>query len=345
MSTNHKKIIFLAGGAGYVGSKFMELALKKNYQVICYDKLVYGKKSLASFYKKKKFKFFEGDIRDEKSLSSIFKKNKISYVVNLASIVGDKQCNTIPKSAYDINYNGNKILYRVSEAYSKNIKKFIYASTCSNYGIVNPNEYVNENSVLKPVSLYAETKVDCENFLKKKTNKIPTVVLRFATAYGLSHRTRFDLTINSFTYESIKYKKLDIFSPDTWRPFVHVDDMADIMLRSIEIKNKKKYLLYNAGYTANNFSKQQIVSKITDILKKNNKKVTVDYINTIIDRRDYRVNCNKIEKDFKLNKCISIDRAINDLIMAITKKKIAEKDIQANLLDQNCQRLKSFFKN
>ena len=103
--------------------------------------------------------------------------------------------------------------------------------------------------------------------------------------------------------------------------------------------------MYNATYTANNFSKKHIVNKITYISKKKNKKVTVDYINTIIDRRDYRVNWNKIEKDFKLNKCISINRAINELIMAITKKKIAEKDIQANLLDQNCQRLKSFFKN
>lgn len=264
--------------------------------------------------------------------------------MNLASIVGDKQCNTIPKSAYDINYNGNRILYKVSEAHSKSIKKFIFASTCSNYGIVSPNEYVDESSVLKPVSLYAETKVDCENFLKKKENKIPTVILRFATAYGLSHRTRFDLTINSFTYESLKFKKLHIFSPDTWRPFVHVYDMADIMLRSMEIKNKKKYSLYNAGYTANNFSKQQIVQKISDVLKKNNKKLTVEYIKTIIDRRDYRVNCDKIKKDLKLNKCTPISKAINELIVAINKKKITEKDIQANLLNQNCQRLKSFFK-
>lgn len=332
----------MAGGAGYVGSKFMELALKKNYQVICYDKLVYGNKSLEYFNKKKNFKFFQGDIRDIKSLSEIFKKNKISYVVNLASVVGDKQCNTIPKSAYDINFNGNRILYKVCEKHYESIKKFIYASTCSNYGIVKPNEYACEKSKLNPVSLYAETKVNCENFLKKKTNKIPTIVLRFATAYGLSHRTRFDLTINSFTYESLKFKKLHIFSPHTWRPFVHVVDMSDIILRSIEIKNKKKYSLYNAGFTNNNFSKQQIVSKILDVLKK---KISVEYINTTIDRRDYRVNCDKIKKDFKLKKSVSINKAISELLVAIKSKKILEKDIKENLLDQNCERLKNFFVN
>lgn len=334
--------IFIAGGAGYVGSKLVELALKKNYKVICFDKLVYGSKSIINFKKNKNFQFYEGDIRDKKKLEKIFKKKNIDFVVNLASIVGDKQCNTIPDSAYDINFNGNRILYEECLKKYNKVKKYIFASTCSNYGIVDPDKYVNERSDLSPVSIYAQTKVDCENYLKKKKkDKIQTIILRFATAYGISSRTRFDLTINSFTYEAIKYKKLHIFSKNTWRPFVHVSDMAEIILISLKLKNKNKISIYNAGYTKNNFSKQQIVNKILKTLKF---KVSVEYIDAIIDRRDYRVNCDKIKKTFKLKNETPITKAINEIKSAIVKKKISEKEIKANLLDQNCLRLKKIFK-
>lgn len=334
--------IFIAGGAGYVGSKLIELALKKNYKVICFDRLVYGSKSIKNFKKDKNFQFYKGDIRDKKKLAKIFKNKNIDYIVNLASIVGDKQCNTIPDSAYDVNFNGNRILYEEGSKKSNKIKKYIFASTCSNYGIIEPNKYVNERSELAPVSLYAQTKVECENYLKKqKKDEIQKIIFRFATAYGISFRTRFDLTINSFTYEALKFKKLHIFSKNTWRPFVHVSDMAEIILISLRLKNKNKLSIYNAGYTRNNFSKQQIVNKILKTLKF---KVSVEYIDAQIDKRDYRVNCDKINKDFKLKSATPIIEAINEIKLAIMKKKISDKDIKDNLLDQNCLRLKKVFK-
>ena len=104
-----------------------------------------------------------------------------------------------------MNFLGNKYLTEISK--SKRVKKFVFASTCSNYGIVNPNEYADEKSELFPVSLYAESKIDCEKYLIDQSNKnFSVTILRFATAYGVSNRTRFDLTINSFTYEALKYK-------------------------------------------------------------------------------------------------------------------------------------------
>jgi nucleoside-diphosphate-sugar epimerase len=338
----HSKIIFIAGGAGYIGSKLIEKSLKKNYQVICYDNLVYGKKSIKSFIKNKKFTFILGDIRDDKKIKSILQKNSVDYVVNLASIVGDKQCKTIPKTAYDINYFGNQVLFNNVKKYCKNIKKYIFASTCSNYGIVLPNEFAKEDSKLSPMSLYAESKIDSENFLKKnQSKKFDIIVLRFATAYGLSYRTRFDLTINSFTYEAIKFKKLHIFSKDTWRPFIHVDDMANIILKSFEITFKKRFSVYNAGYTKNNFSKKKIVEKICKSIKN---KIDIEYIDAVIDRRDYRVNCDKIKKDFKLSNCENISKAIYNLIRSIKLKKITDQDIKNNLLDANCATLKKFYK-
>ncbi len=332
------KTIFIAGGAGYVGSKLVEISLKKNYKVICYDNLVYGKLSIKKFLKNNKFKFIKGDVRNKKKLQSLFLKYKIDYVVNLASIVGDKQCQTIPNIAYDVNFNGNKYLTEASKLCK--IKKYIFASTCSNYGIVNPNEYADENSKLFPVSLYAETKVDAEKYLlSQKSKDIQFVILRFATAYGASNRTRFDLTINSFTYEALKFKKLHIFAKETWRPFIHVDDMCLMILKSLEINNKNNVVL-NAGYTKNNFSKKTIVEKI----KKNIKNCKIEYVDAIVDRRDYRVNCDKISKYLKIRQSKTIEDGIKEILNKIRKKNINEREIRQNLLNQNCKRLQFFYK-
>ena len=111
-----------------------------------YDNLVYGKGSIQKFFEEKNFIFIKGDIRDKKKLNKVFQLYKIDFVVNLASIVGDKQCQTIPKTAYEVNFLGNKYLTEISK--SKRVKKFVFASTCSNYGIVNPNEYADEKSEL-----------------------------------------------------------------------------------------------------------------------------------------------------------------------------------------------------
>ena len=331
------KTIFIAGGAGYVGSKLVELALKKKYKVICYDNLVYGKSSIKKFIKNKNFFFIKGDVRDKNNLKISFSKHKIDYVVNLASIVGDKQCQTIPKIAYDINYYGNKNLTEISKI--NKIKKFVFASTCSNYGIVNPNEFANENSKLFPVSLYAESKVDAENYLlDQKIKSLEIIILRFATAYGVSNRTRFDLTINSFTYEAIKYKKLHIFAKETWRPFIHVDDMCLMILKTLKSKNKNKVVL-NAGFTKNNFSKQTIVEKI----KKNIKNCKIEYVDAIVDRRDYRVNCDKISKYLRVKQSKTIEYGIKEILHKIKKKIIKENEIKKNLLNQNCKRLQLFY--
>ena len=333
--------MFIAGGAGYVGSKLIEFSLKKNFKVICYDNLVYGKDSLKKFLKDKNFIFINGDIRDKKKLSKTFELYKIDYVINLASIVGDKQCQTIPKTAYQVNFNGNKNLTEISK--NKKVKKFVYASTCSNYGIVNPNEYANEDSQLSPVSLYAESKIDCEKYLLDQSNKnFSVTILRFATAYGVSNRTRFDLTINSFTYEAFKFKKLHIFAKETWRPFIHVDDMCLMILKVFDFKGPKlNGLVLNAGFTDNNFSKQSIIEKI----KNNVKNLKIEYIDAIIDRRDYRVNCDKIFKILKIKKSKNINQGIKEILLNIKNKSIKESDIKQNLLDNNCKILQKFYKN
>tara|TARA_X000000950_G_C13846054_1_gene632382 strand:- start:347 stop:1357 length:1011 start_codon:yes stop_codon:yes gene_type:complete len=334
-----QKTILITGGAGYVGSKLTEYALEHKYRVICMDNLVYGNKSIKKFLKNPNYIFFLNDVRDENILKKIF-KNKIDYVVNLASIVGDKQCKTISKSAYDINYNGNKIL--CSYAISNNVKKYIFASTCSNYGISNPNKFANENSKLNPVSLYAETKIDAESYLSKISDSgMEIFILRFATAFGASLRTRFDLTLNSFTYEALKYSKVEVFAKDSWRPFIHVNDMSILILKIFNYKkNDVSGQIFNAGFTKENFNKIQLVNKI----KKQIKNTKILYNHTIDDRRSYRVSFKKLENKFNAKVNYNLDYGIKEIKDLLKRKIITDRDVHENLLDSNCERLLKFYK-
>ena len=152
------KKILIAGGAGYIGCQLINKLLELGYYVYCYDILIYGNASLKNFSNYKNFEFIKGDIRNADSIKNILKG--IYCVVNLAAIVGDKPCQSAPNSAYQINYLGNTKLAEISKKCK--VKKYIFSSTCSNYGANQDEEYLLETSKLNPVSLYAETKIDSE---------------------------------------------------------------------------------------------------------------------------------------------------------------------------------------
>ena len=160
---------------------------------------------LNNSLKTKNFQLYQNNLCDFKSLDKAIKDT--DYIIHLAAIVGDQPCQVAPNSAYKINYLATKDL--IDLAIKHKVNKLIFSSTCSNYGVSDANQFANEKSKLNPVSLYAETKIDCEEYISSIDNKsLDCVTLRFATAFGVSERTRFDLTINSFTYEAIKKKSL-----------------------------------------------------------------------------------------------------------------------------------------
>jgi len=289
MAKKNKKIL-ITGGAGYVGSTFIRDALADGYQVRCIDLLVYGGQSLTCFINHPNFEFVHGDIRDRETILKCL--DGINIVVHLAAIVGDKPCQAAPKSTYQINYLGTKLLADCSK--ESDVNKFIFASTCSNYGVSDSNIYATEESSLNPVSLYAETKIDCENYLKSIIDDtFSTTSLRFGTAFGISTRTRFDLTVNSFAYEAWNLNKIIVFAADTWRPYIHVADMS-LIIRKILLcdNNLISGEIFNAGSTSENHMKVNIA----EILVKLVPGLKTNYINSIEDIRNYKVSFNKLEK-------------------------------------------------
>ena len=319
--------ILVTGGAGYVGSGLLKELLLKGYKVTCVDNLMFGGESLLDIWHHKNFTFINCDINDTEKFDNIFLNNKFDSVIHLAAIVGDPACKLYSDLAIKTNLDSSIWLFEKSK--KAGVSKFIFSSTCSNYGKMDdPEAYVDENSKLAPVSLYAELKVKFENYMlnkpKKNENFSPTS-LRFSTVYGLSPRMRFDLTVNEFTKDLTLGKELLVFGEQFWRPYCHVKDFSNAFITVLNSpKQKVAYNVFNVGDTKENYTKQMIVDEIKKVLP-NSK---IKYVKKIDDPRDYRVNCDKIKKELGFK----ISMTVPDGIIEI--KRIIEENLIKDPEDQ-----------
>lgn len=301
MTENIKKVL-VTGAAGYIGSVLVRFLLEKGYSVVGLDALFFGGESLLGVYNNPKFKFIKGDIRNEEDVKTVIKE--VDAVVHLAAIVGDPACAKQPELAQEINWTATKKLFDLSLE-TKHIKRFVFASTCSNYGKMEGDGFVNEDSPLRPVSLYAELKVKFEQYLlesKTREDFIPTA-LRFSTVYGLSPRMRFDLTVNEFIREVAFGRELVIFGEQFWRPYCHVEDLALSCVKILESpKEKVDHNVFNVGDTRENYQKKMIADEILKIVPE----AKIKYVQKQEDPRDYRVDFTKISEQlgFKITRTV-----------------------------------------
>lgn len=297
------KKVLITGGAGYIGSVFARLLLNKNYEVRILDKLMFGGESIIELLNYSNFDFIKGDIRNKKDCKKAVED--INFVVNLAAIVGDPACAKAPELAKETNLDATKQLYLFAN--ESGVERFVFASTCSNYGkSKNPDKLRHENSMLHPISLYAQTKVLAEKYLlsQLKTNKTKPICLRFATVYGLSPRIRFDLTVNEFTKEVSLQRELLIFGEQFWRPYCHVYDIANSLVQVIENDELKvAFEVFNVGNTHENYTKKMIAEELLKLIPT----AKIKYVKKNEDPRDYKVSFEKIRDrlGFKTTKNLS----------------------------------------
>ncbi|MGA8151690.1 MAG: NAD(P)-dependent oxidoreductase [Terriglobales bacterium] len=280
----------MTGGAGYVGSTLAPQLLGAGHQVRVLDNLVYGGESLLGVWCHPGFEFVLGDICDRKTVRTALSGR--DAVVHLAALVGDPACARQPDLARATNLDASLAL--MEESQHARVGRFIFASTCSNYGkMKDANQYVDEESDLRPVSLYAETKVAVEMALLQSggNNGWCPTPLRFSTVYGVSPRMRFDLTVNEFTMEMLTKKHLKVFGEQFWRPYIHVCDVAraiQLVLSSPE-ENVGGHV-FNVGATDQNFQKQQLV----ELIRPYAPDALVELVHKNEDPRDYRVSFARI---------------------------------------------------
>lgn len=285
--------VLVTGAAGYIGSVLVRQLLKEGCIVRAFDNLTFGGESLVGVYSDPHFEFEKGDIRNSADVAAAI--DGVQAVVHLAAIVGDPACAKQPDLAKEINWEATASLFEQCRA-ARNVRRFVFASTCSNYGKMPGEGYVNEESPLKPVSLYAELKVKFERHLlasETRQDFIPTA-LRFATVYGLSPRVRFDLTVNEFTREVALGRELEIFGERFWRPYCHVEDLARSCILALESDPKRvNHQVFGVGDTSENYQKAMLAEELLKVAPD----AKIRYVSRSEDPRDYRVDFSKIRNE------------------------------------------------
>jgi nucleoside-diphosphate-sugar epimerase len=285
--------VLVTGGAGYIGSVLVRQLLNKGYTVRVIDSLKFGGDALYDVMLNPNFEFMRGDIRNVEDVSKALEG--IDAIAHLAAIVGDPACKKFSEEAKEVNWDASVALFEAAE--KAGVKKFVFASTCSNYGkMPDPDSFVTEDSPLNPVSLYAELKVKFEKFLleEKKNSLMCSTSLRFSTVYGFSPRIRFDLTVNEFTRNAAIHGEQEIWGPQFWRPYCHVEDLARAVVLVMESPEEKvRANVFNVGSTEENYNKGMIIGEVCKVVPN----VTVNYVESSEDPRDYRVNFDKIKNE------------------------------------------------
>ena len=276
--------ILITGGAGYIGSVLTPYLLERGYQLTVLDNLYYGQDSLLGVCNNKCFDFIKGDTRDEELIKKILPK--FDVIIPLACLVGAPICEKNRKLAKSINYNAIKLI----NDHRSNDQILIFPTTNSGYGIGEKDKYCTEDTHLKPVSFYGQTKVDAEKLLLESGNSI---TLRLATVFGVSPRMRMDLLVNDFVYRALKDKVLVLFQEHFSRNYIHILDVAMTFNFCINNFEKMKDEPYNVGLSSANLTKRELAEKI----KKHIADLTIiaSEIGEDPDKRDYIVSNEKIE--------------------------------------------------
>lgn len=296
------KNILITGGAGYIGSMLITNLLDSGHKITLIDNLAYPKDAINHLFVNKNFNFIKEDACKDKIIKK-YMTNK-DYIIPLAALVGAPLCEKNKRKAINTNIGSIKTILK----YKKKSQKIIYLTTNSGYGIGEKNKYCDENSELRPVSLYGKTKNLSEELVRKKDNHI---CFRLATVFGYSYRMRTDLIVNNFVLTAMNKKKLVIFEPHFRRNFIHIKDVVRAVIFSMNNFNKMKNNVYNLGLSNANITKINLAKKIKKKLKY--LKIEIKHNMKDPDQRDYFVSNKKIEKNgFKAT--ISLDKGIKELI-------------------------------
>ncbi len=317
----HIKKILIVGGAGFLGSILARKLLAKGYSVRVLDIMLFGEKPIEELKDNENFELIEGDIRDITTLTKSLQG--VDAVIHLAAIVGDPATKNQPEDAIETNYLATFTLAQACKYHQ--INRFIFASTCSVYGI--GGDKIDESSELNPVSLYARSKIESENcILNLVDENFSPTIMRMATLYGVSPRMRFDLVVNIFGMLSTKEKKISVFGGEQWRPLLNVDDAAEAYIKCLEAPiSKVRGEVFNVGSNAQNYQIKQIANMVKEQFPETEVVYTdKEVVDGKMDKRDYKVSFDKIENTLGFNVNFDIKRSLQDIADMIKEGKIKD---------------------
>jgi|TARA_B110001454_G_C12696614_1_gene424683 nucleoside-diphosphate-sugar epimerase len=310
--------VLVTGNLGYVGNVLTEILSKLNFQVIGCD---------SNFYPQKFLTNTPSDIiqivKDIRTISAD-DLDGVSHICHLAALSNDPLGEINPNLTNDINYLATVRLAKLAK--KSKVERFIFSSSCSSYGA--NDEIVDENSPLAPITSYAKSKVNSEKeILELNDDNFMVTNLRSATAYGLSNSLRLDLVVNNLTCSAFTTKKVNMLSDGTsWRPLVHVEDMANAFISVLNAEpNKISGETFNVGNNEDNYKVHEIADKVHEIVP--NSEITYAK-NANKDTRSYRVDFNKIKNQLGYKTKWTLKKGIESIYENLKEKNFSENDFK-----------------
>ena len=307
------KKILVTGGAGYVGAVLVPKLLRHGYQVKVIDLYLYGKDVLAEVKSSPDLIEVKGDIRDKELLSREIPAT--DAVIHLACISNDPSYELDPELGKSINYDAFLPLMQISK--DSKVKRFIYASSSSVYGVKDEQE-VTEDLPLEPLTDYSRYKAECERILMEAANDdFVVTTIRPSTVCGYSPRMRLDLTVNILTNHAVNKGEITVFGGDQKRPNIHIDDMTDLYLFLLEQSDAKiQKKIYNVGYE--NYKVKEIAELVAKTIGGS---IPIKFTPTN-DNRSYHVSSKRIKEELGFEAKHTLERAVMDLKQAFEAGKL-----------------------
>ncbi len=321
--------VMVIGGGGYVGAVLVPKLLNAGYRVKVYDLFIYGEEVFDAVRSHPDLALVRGDVRDLKRLEK--ELEGIEAIIHLACISNDPSFELDPELGKSINYDCFEPLVRAAKG--KGVKRFVYASSSSVYGI-KECENVTEEMELEPLTDYSKFKAMCERAaLKYADDDFTVLILRPATVCGYSPRQRLDLIVNILTNHAVNRRKITVTGGAQKRPNIHIDDVTDLYLKSLEWPAEKiNRKIFNAGY--DNFTVDELARQVRRIVGREVEIVT----EPTDDHRSYHISSERIRDELGFVPRQSITEAVRDLKDAIEDGRL--KDPMNNPLYFNIKRMK-----
>ena len=311
--------VLVIGGAGYLGAVLCDRLLSEGYSVRILDSFIYGKRSVEKYSGNSNVEIIEGDIRNIETVHVAISDS--SSVILLAAVVGDPASKARPEQTVETNFLAAQVV--ASSAKLASVSKFIYASTCSVYGV--GSDILDEEAPLNPVSLYAKTKISSEeSIMGIADGNFKPVIMRMSTLYGYSPRMRFDLVVNTMTMTAYTEGKINVFGGSQWRPLLSLPDAADAYLKVLQ-NEQSAGKIYNVGSEEQNYIIADVAKLVAKgIAETSGKDIPVNIEGESVDARDYRVSFKKIQSELGFSVKHSISSAAAEIWGKLESKEIKD---------------------
>ena len=317
--------VLVTGGAGYIGNYVVEDALRRGHEVRVLDKFLFGDAALGVLSDDDRLEIQQGDIRHIEDLA--YAVEGMDAVVHLAGIVGDPACDVNEQATQSVNVEATKALVEVCKLHD--IKRLVFASTCSVYGASELME-LNEGSHLNPLSRYAESKIDSEEIILHDThdefaaeNDITPTILRLGTIFGWSRRMRFDLVVNLLTAKAVLEEDIPVYGGEQFRPLVHVHDAARAFVDVLEAPiDTIDHEIFNVGDNELNYQIKQVGLLVEEQVPG----AEVRFVEHKEDDRTYRVSFDKINHILGWEAERTISEGVEEIVHWMTEYDITDYD-------------------